>query len=89
MATGFGLDRAKDIRRPATFILAVPTRLAARLGRRRRTNVGMQRDRLLVETDHRLRRIVGPFVRFQHVFHAGDVGFIELRHAPHFFPATA
>jgi hypothetical protein len=49
----------------------------------------MQRNRLLVQTHHRLLRVVGLFIRLQNVFHFGDVVFIEFAHAPHFFPATA
>src|SRR6516225_5492160 len=33
--------------------------------------------------------IVGPLIDLQHILHLGDVLFIEIRHAPHFFPATA
>jgi hypothetical protein len=49
----------------------------------------VQADRLLVEADHRLLRIVRTLIHLQYVLHLGDVVFIEVRHAPHFFPATA
>ncbi len=83
-----GLDRAEDIRGSATFVFAVVTRLATRRGERPRTNVGVEGDRLFVEANNRMRRIIRLFVGFEHIFHARDVSFIELGHAPHFFPAT-
>jgi hypothetical protein len=49
----------------------------------------VQRDRFLVQADHRFRRGVGLFIRGQHVFHLLEVLLIQFRHAPHFFPATA
>jgi hypothetical protein len=49
----------------------------------------VQRDRFLVQADHRFRRGVRLFIGCQHVFHLLQVLRIQLRHAPHFFPATA
>src|SRR5262245_60246340 len=70
--------------RPLTCVKSSSTN-AACLGRVQRggTNVSVQGDRLLVQTD------VWLFIRLQHVLHLGDVVFVEIGHHPHFFPATA
>ena len=51
--------------------------------------LGMERDRLLIQTDDGLGLIVGLLIHLQNVFHFADVLGVELRNAPHFFPATA
>ena len=89
MLTRLRLYRAENIGRAAPFVLVIPPRFPPRLGWGGGTHVGVQRDRLLIQTYHRLVGIVGLFVRLQNVFHLGDVGVIEFGHAPHFFPATA
>ena len=89
MAACFGLYGAEDISRAAALVFVVSSRFPPRLGRRGRADVGMQRDRLLIQTHHRLFGIVGLFIRLQNILHLGDVVFIEFGHAPHFFPATA
>jgi hypothetical protein len=48
----------------------------------------MQRNRLLIQADDRLVRIIGPFIDGQNLFHLLDVRAIQIGHAPHFFPAT-
>ena len=53
------------------------------------TRVGVQDDRLFIQTNHRSQRFQRVFVYLQNIFHALDIGLIELRDAPHFFPATA
>ena len=40
----------------------------------------MLRNRLPVQADYRLLRIIWPLVHFQHVLHVGDVVFIEFGH---------
>src|SRR6266852_4745291 len=45
----------------------------------------MQRDRLLVQAEHRLLGIVWLFIRLQHVLHLGDIVLIEIGHHPTFF----
>ena len=80
---------AENIGRAAALVFVVLSCLASRLGRRGWPHIGMQRDRLLIQTDYRLLRIIRPLVDFQNVFHLGDVVVIEFGHAPHFFPATA
>ena len=85
----FRLDRAENIGCAAALVFVVAPCFAPRFGRRGGTNVGVQRDRLLIQADYRFLRIVRLFVDFQNVFHLGDVVFIEFGHAPHFFPATA
>jgi len=89
MATGFGLYGAEDISRAAALVFVISSRFPPRRGRRGRTDVGVQRDRLLIQAHHRLLGIVGLFIRPQNILHLGDVVIIEFSHAPHFFPATA
>lgn len=83
------LHNAKYVRRAAAFILVVLLGYLTRLGRDRRSHVGMQRDRLLIQAEYGLGGIVGLFVDRQHVFHLLDVRLVQLGDAPHFFPATA
>jgi hypothetical protein len=89
MAARLRLYGAENIGRAAAFVLVVAPRFAPRFGGRGRANLGMQRDRLLVQAHHWFGWIVRCFVSLQHVFHLGDVLVIEFGHAPHFFPATA
>ena len=89
MPTGFRLHGAEDIGGAAAFVLVVPFRRPAGGSGNRRPEVGVQRDRLLVQADHRFRSGVGLFIGCQHVFHLFDILRIQFRHAPHFFPATA
>ena len=89
MPTSFRLHGAEDIGGAASFVLVVPFRRPAGGSGNRRPDVGVQRDRLLVQADHRFRSGVGLFIGCQNVFHLLDVLRIQFRHAPHFFPATA
>ena len=89
MTTGFRLYGAENIRCATTFVFVISPRFPSRFRRRGGTDIGVQRDWLLVQADHRFLRIVGLFVHLQHIFHLGDVVFIEVGHHPHFFPATA
>src|ERR1017187_5713001 len=81
--------RAEDIGCATALVFVVPSRLPSRCNWRGGPDVGMQRDRLLVQAHHRLLWIAGVFIRLQHILHLRDVLFIEFGHAPHFFPATA
>ena len=89
VASRFRLYGAENIGGATAFILTVLSCFPPRFGRRGRTGVGVQRDRLLVQADYRLRRILWPLIGFQHLLHLVDVLFIEVGHAPHFLPATA
>jgi hypothetical protein len=89
MTTRFRLYRAEDIGCAATFVFIVPSSFSSRLDRRGGANIGVQGDRLLVQADYRLLRIIGLLIRLQHILHLGDVVVIEIGHHPHFFPATA
>jgi hypothetical protein len=40
----------------------------------------VQGDRLLIEADYGLPRIIRPLIDFQDVLHFGDIVFIEFRH---------
>ncbi len=89
MPTGFRLHGAEDMGGAAAFVLVVPLRRSARSSGNRQPNVGVQRDRFLIQADHRFDRGVGLFIGCQYVFPLFEVLRIQLRHAPHFFPATA
>jgi len=89
MASRLWLDRAKHIGDTAAFVFAVPSGRAPRRRRRGRADIGVERDRLFVQANDRLFGIIRPLLGFQHILHLGDVLFIEIGHAPHFFSATA
>ncbi len=89
MPTRFRFYDTEDIGGAASFVLVVPFCHSAGGSGNRRSNVRVQRDRLLVQADHRFSRRVGFFIGGQNVFHLFDVLRVQLRHAPHFFPATA
>src|SRR5581483_10178749 len=83
MATGFRFYGAENIGRAAAFIFVVTTRLPSWLGRGGGTNIGVERDRLLIQTDHWFGCVVWFFIRFQAVLHVVDIILIEIGHAPH------
>ena len=89
MTSCFWFYGTENIGRAASFVFVVPSGFPTWHGRRSRSNIGVQRNRLFVQADHRLLCIVRTFIHLQDVLHLGDVVFIEIRHAPHFFPATA
>jgi hypothetical protein len=80
---------AKHVSRAAPFILVVLLGQFPRFGRYRRSHVGVQRDRFFIQANNGLGGIIGLLVDGQHVFHLLDVRLVQLRDAPHFFPATA
>ena len=63
MPACFRLYGAENIGRAAPFVFVIPSGFPPGFGRRGKTNIGVQSDRLLVQADHRLLRIVGLFVR--------------------------
>src|SRR6266480_1548779 len=89
VAAGLRFHHAEDVGRAAAFIFVVLLGRFAGFGRTRWPHIGMQRYRLLIETNHRFGWIVGFLINAQRVLHAVDVASVQLRHAPHFFPATA
>jgi hypothetical protein len=85
MAASVRLNDREDVRGAAPTVFTVAFRDRPRVAGTWRPDLGMQRDRLLVEADDgRLRRL-RPLVQGQHVFHLRDVLPGELSHAPHFF----
>src|ERR1019366_3935775 len=54
----------------------------------RRAHVRVRRDRFFIYANYGFGRIVGLLIGGQRVFHVPDVCPVQLRHAPHFFPAT-
>ena len=90
MFARLGLDGAKNVGRTAANIFVVSlldlTRLIGRDGRR---HVREELYRFFVQTYDRFRRIKRLFVEIENVLHSFDVLGRQLRHTPHFFPATA
>src|SRR6202049_1622310 len=84
-----GLYRAEDVGRSTAFVLAVPLGGLAGLGGYGRTDFGMKWYRLFTQAHHWFLRNIRLFVQLQQILHLSEIGFIHLRHAPHFFPATA
>ena len=89
VSASFGFHDRKNIGRASTLVLVVAPRNVAGPHGADWPDVGMQRNRFLIQTDHRFRCRVGFFINGQDVFHLLDVFFVEVSHAPHFFPATA
>src|SRR5713226_5136961 len=85
----FGSTTPNTFANAAPFILVVLLGWLAWFGRYRRAHVGVQLHRFLIQANDGLSRIVGFLIDGQHVFHLLDVFLVQLRHAPHFFPATA
>lgn len=86
---GLRLHGAEDIGSAATLVFTVLSRLPSRRSGWRRSDIGMQGDRLFVQADDWFLGIIRFFIGFQNVLHPGDVFFREFGHGPHFFPATA
>jgi len=89
VSTRLGFHDTKDVRCAAPPVFVVPFGRPARLGRDRGAQFAMQRHRFLVQAYDRFTGIIGLLVQSQHVLHLADVLLVQLRHAPHFFPATA
>ena len=83
------LHGAKHIRSALPLVLAVALgHDSSGTSRFRRSHLIVQADGFLIQTYHRFLRIMGAFVQFQYVFHALQIGAVDLWQAPHFFPAT-
>src|SRR5262245_35572113 len=89
VASDFGLRNTEDVRRSEPNVFVVAPRDPAGPHRDPQSSAAMQLDRPLVEADDRfaLVRRLGQCV--EHILHAADVFSVQLRDAPHFFPATA
>src|ERR1017187_7778946 len=62
MAARLRFYRTEDISGPATLIFVIPSRFSSWNRRRDGPQIGVQRDRLLIDADYRLLRAVWPFV---------------------------
>src|SRR5260370_7243815 len=89
VSSRLGLYSAEYVGRAAALVFTIAPRHLSRTHRLRRTNLLMQHHRFLIDTNHRFPCTQRFFVHRQDVLHAPDVLFIQFRHAPHFFPATA
>jgi hypothetical protein len=89
MTASLGLYRTEDIGRSASLLLAISFGQAARTCWPRGANLGMERDWLLIHANDRFGSTIRLLIHFQDVLHLFGVLGVELRNAPHFFPATA
>ncbi len=74
------LYRAQNVGRATALVFVIASRFSTRLDSRGGTDISVQRDRFLVQAEHRLLGIVGLFIRLQHVLHLDDVVFSEVGH---------
>ena len=88
MSSRLGLHSAKRVGRAPAFVLAVAPQNLSRMQGPGGAEIGMQDHRLFIDTNHRLLIAKWLFIQGQNLFHAGDILLIQLRHAPHCFPAT-
>jgi len=83
------LDGAEHVARAFAFVFAIAFGDDSRPSLLWRPHFAMERNWFFVQANHGFLRIMGPFVEFQHVFHARQIGGVDLWQTPHFFPATA
>src|SRR5215472_9921081 len=89
MPAGLGLHHAENVGGATPFVFIVLLGGLAWLYRTRCPHVGVQGHWFLIQTNHGFGGIVRLLINAQCVLHAVDVVRVQLRHAPHFFPATA
>src|SRR5215472_13288663 len=87
--SGFRLHPAEHVDRAAALVFTVSASHSPRPHGLGRANFLVQHHRLLIHTNHRFPLAPRLFIKGQDVLHAPDILFIQFRHAPHFFPATA
>jgi hypothetical protein len=78
-----GIEKDEQVDRAVAPVLAVVALELPWLGRDRRADLADELGWALVEADHRTLRIGSLGVEVEHVFHAGDIGAIDLGNAPH------
>ena len=88
MTPGLWLYGAGNTGGLAALVFVILARFPSRHCRRGWPHIGVQGDRLFIQTDYRLLRVIRPLVHLQDIFHVGDVVVIKICHHPHFFPAT-
>jgi hypothetical protein len=89
MATALGLYDAEDVRGAAALVFIVAACDLARRHRLTGSHRIKQLHRPFVQGDH-WRSWIGRLAQnVQHLLHPLDVFLVQLRDAPHFFPATA
>ena len=83
------LNRTEYVGRTFALVFAIAFGDYTWASRLWRPDFTMKRNRLLVQADYRLVCVMRALVQLQHVFHASQIRVVDLRQAPHFFPATA
>src|ERR1017187_3036337 len=86
------LYRTENIGGTTALVFVILPRFPSRCRWRGWPDVGMQRDRLLIQAHHRFLWIAGFFIRPQNILHLRDVLFIEFGHGrgrDAGFPCTA
>src|SRR6266567_4441935 len=89
VAPALGLDDAEDVRRPVAHVLVIAAGDAARDHGDSRPGRVEELDRSLVQRHDGLPLIQWFRQDLEDVFHPCHVLLVQLRNAPHFFPATA
>src|SRR5215472_927125 len=89
VSPGFRFDPTEHVGRTTALVLTIAPSHAPGRHRLRGANVLVQHDRLFVHAHHGFPLAQRFFVHRQDILHASDIFFIQFRHAPHFFPATA
>ena len=84
MAASLRFYGAEDIGCAAPLIFIVPAQFPSRFGRYRGTNVGVQGDGFLIETDQGMFGRALNRILLQHVFHCGDKPGTDRGNAPLF-----
>ena len=84
-----GLNAAEDVGCSAAQVLIIPPCNSSLLQGSRRPRMLMQHHWFLINANYWFTLCQRLFVDLEHVLHTGDVLLIQLRHAPHFSPATA
>jgi hypothetical protein len=78
-----GVEKDEQVDRAVAAILIIIAFQLARRGGDRLSRLADQLGRALVEAYHRPLWIGGLGVEVENIFHAGDVGTVDLRNAPH------
>lgn len=89
MPSAFRLYGTEDVRGAVSSILTVSATKLPRGVRQDWENFPQKLLALFVHAYNRFERIIWTFIGLQYVLHSSTKRVVDLRNAPHFFPATA
>ena len=89
MVASFRFHHAKSVRRSIAFVLAITFCDFTRGCRSWRSNFGVKNKRAFIYTYNWFPGIVISLINGKDIFHFLFIFVVDLRHAPHFFLATA